>query len=92
MAELVNALGIGWLLAALYMLRFRAWRRPILVVAYFAFFATLEWIAARYFMPPGALPDVLGRLCFGLSLPVVVATWLVRRQEQRRGESTVSDD
>lgn len=83
MTDLVNALGLGWLLASLYMLRFRAWRRPILVVAYFAFFTTLEWIAAHHFMPPGALPDVVGWLCLGLSVPVVVATWLVRRAEQR---------
>ncbi|MBK7952014.1 MAG: hypothetical protein IPK00_25500 [Deltaproteobacteria bacterium] len=49
MTSFVNPVGVGLLLASLYMLRFRAWRRPILVVVYFAFFTTLEWIAAHYF-------------------------------------------
>lgn len=86
MTCLVNPVGVGLLLASLYMLRFRAWRRPILVVVYFAFFATLEWIAARHFLPPSALPDVVGWLCLGLTVPVLVATWLVRRHELSQNE------
>ncbi|MBK7952044.1 MAG: hypothetical protein IPK00_25670 [Deltaproteobacteria bacterium] len=84
--SLVNPVGVGLLLSALYMLRYRAWRRPILVVAYFAFFTSLEWVAAHYFLPPDALPSVIGWLCLGLTVPVLVATWLVWRQEQRHGE------
>lgn len=86
MESLVNPLGVGLLLAALYMLRFRAWRRPALVVAYFAFFTTLEWVAARYFLPPGALPETIGWVCLGLTVPVLVATWLVRRHEHNQHE------
>lgn len=86
MEGLVNPLGVGLLLAALYMLRFRAWRRPSLVVAYFAFFTTLEWVAARYFLPPGALPNAIGWVCLGLTVPVLVATYLLRRHEQARDE------
>lgn len=86
MDSLVNPIGVGGLLAALYMLRFRAWRRPILVVAYFAFFTSLEWIAARHFLPPGALPDAIGWLCLALMVPVLVATFLVRRHELRSHE------
>ncbi len=86
MNGLVNSIGVGLLLASLYMLRFRAWRRPPLVVAYFAFFATLEWIAAKYFLPPGALPNAIGWLCLGLTAPVLVATWLVRRHERSQNE------
>lgn len=82
----VNPVGVGLLLSALYMLRYRAWRRPILVVAYFAFFTSLEWVAAHYFLPPDALPSVIGWLCLGLTVPVLVATWLVWRQERRHGE------
>jgi hypothetical protein len=83
---IVNPVGFGLLLSSLYMLRFRAWRRPVLVVVYFAFFTSLEWIAARHFMPPGALPNAVGYLCLFLSLPVLVATVLVWRQEQREHE------
>jgi len=86
MESIINPLGVALLLASLYMLRFRAWRRPILVVAYFSFFASLEWIAARYFLPPDALPAAIGYLCLALTVPVLAATFLVWRQEQRQGE------
>jgi len=94
MDSLVNPIGFGALLTALYVLRFRAWRRPVLVVAYFAFFATLEWLAARFFMPPGALPDAVGWLCFGLTVPVLVATvllWRAERSARRCGAALHSD-
>jgi len=83
---LVNAIGFGLLLTSLYVLRFRAWRRPILVVAYFAFFTTLEWLAARHFLPPDALPGAIGWLCLGLTLPVLVAAGFVWRAERRNRE------
>jgi hypothetical protein len=86
MDALVNPIGFGLLLTSLYMLRFRAWRRPVLVVAYFAFFTSLEWVATRYFMPPGALPNAVGILCLFLTVPVLVATAIVWRQEQRAHE------
>lgn len=86
MGELLNPFGVGLLLASLYMLRFRAWRRPLVVVTYFAFFTTLEWIAAHYFLPPGALPNTIGQVCLGLTVPVLVATWLVRRHERSQLE------
>lgn len=88
MESLVNPVGVGLLLSALYMLRFRAWRRPVLVVAYFAFFTSLEWVAAHYFLPPGALPNAIGWLCLALTVPVLIATAIVWRQEQlhREGE------
>ncbi len=92
MESIVNPLGVGLLLASLYMLRFRAWRRPILVVAYFAFFASLEWVAARYFLPPDALPSTIGWLCLGLTVPVLVATFLVRRQELLYGNESARGD
>lgn len=87
MSSLVNPVGIGALLAALYMLRFRAWRAPLRVAAYFAFFATLEWLAARHFLPPDALPDAIGWLCLALTVPVLIATAFVRRHERRMHES-----
>lgn len=86
MESLVNPVGVGLLLASLYMLRFRAWRRPILVAAYFAFFTSVEWVAARYFLPPDALPSAIGWLCLALAIPVLVATYVVWRQERRHGE------
>ena len=46
MDALINSVGVGLLLSSLYGLRFRAWRRPFMVVTYFVFFTILEWIAA----------------------------------------------
>ncbi len=87
-ASIVNPLGFGLLLTALYMLRFRGWRRPRFLLAYFAFFTGLEWLAIHYFLPPDALPAAIGYLCLFLTLPVLVATAFVWRQEQiqREGE------
>lgn len=85
MESFLNPIGVGVLLSALYMLRYRAWRRPVMVVAYCAFFTSLEWVAARFFLPPGALPPVIGWLCLALTIPVLVATWVVWRNERRHG-------
>jgi hypothetical protein len=87
---LVNAAGFGVLLASLFVLRFGAWRRPATVVVYFAFFTSLEWAAAHFFLPPDALPSALGWLCLALAVPVLAAAWLVRRLE--RGEPADETD
>ena len=84
MTSIVNPLGFGVLLTSLFVLRFRAWRRPATVVVYFLFFTGLEWGAAQ-FMPPGGLPDAIGWLCLGLTLPVLVATYFVWRAERADG-------
>ena len=74
------------LLTSLYVLRFRGWQRPRGVVGYFLFFALLE-VGATRLMPPGAFGSGLGILCLGLSIPVLVAAFLVWRQEQKQGET-----
>ncbi len=86
MESIVNPLGFGLLLTSLYLLRFRAWRRPATVVVYFVFFTGLEWIGAHYFIRPGALPPTIGYLCLFLTLPVLVATAIVWHQEQAQRE------
>ena len=63
------------------MLRFRGWTRPLLSASYFAFFATLDFVAMHWFVPPGAFGPALGALCLGLTVPAVVAIVLVRRHE-----------
>jgi hypothetical protein len=90
LSSILNPLGFGVLLTSLYVLRFRAWSRPATVVVYFAFFTFLEWGAAHWFMPPDALPDVIGWLCLGLTVPVLVATYLLWRAE-KRAEGRVED-
>lgn len=80
---MLNAVAFAILLTSLYVLRFRAWQRPGVVALYFAFFVGLEMIASHFFLPPGAFGPGLGYLCLGLTVPVWVASLLVRRSEQR---------
>ena len=88
MAEaLLNPIAFAVLLTSLYVLRFRAWRTPRVVALYFSFFAVLEIVASRYFLPPGAFGPGLGYLCLGLTAPVLIAAYLVWRHEQSQGAS-----
>ena len=86
--SILNPLAFALLLTSLYILRFRGWKRPGIVVIYFLFFAILEWVATRYFLPPGAFGPILGKLCLGLSVPVLVAAYLVWRHEIREAETS----
>lgn len=85
--SVLNPLAFATLLTSLYVLRFRGWTRPSRVALYFAFFAGLELAATRWFIPPGAFGAELGVLCLALSVPVLVASGLVYRNEQRAGET-----
>jgi hypothetical protein len=87
MESTLNAISFSLLLTSLFILRFRGWKRPIAVAVYFAFFVVLEMIASRYFMPPGAFGSGLAIVCFGLTVPVLVAAYLVWRYERRHGEA-----
>lgn len=85
MESLLNPIAFATLLTSLWVLRFRGWKKPIAVVGYFAFFAALE-IGATQLLPPGAFGSGLGILCLALTVPVLVAAWLVWRHEHRQGE------
>lgn len=85
MESLLNPIAFATLLTALFVLRFRGWKRPLAVVGYFAFFAALE-IGATQLLPPGAFGSGLGILCLALAVPVLIAAYLVWRHEKREGE------
>jgi hypothetical protein len=85
--SVLNGLSFSLLLTSLFVLRFRGWNRPVAVGFYFMFFLVLEVSASRYFMPPGAFGSGLSIVCFGLTVPVLVAAYLVWRHEKRQGES-----
>jgi len=87
MESTLNAVSFSLLLTSLFILRFRGWKRPLAVAAYFAFFVVLEMIASHYFIPPGAFGSGLAIVCFGLTVPVLVAAYLVWRHERRHGEA-----
>ena len=87
MESALNGISFALLLTSLYILRFRGWKRPIAVCLYFAFFVVLEVVTSHYFIPPGAFGAGLTYVCFGLTVPVLVAAFLVWRHEHRQGES-----
>ena len=87
MESVLNGLSFSLLLTSLFVLRFRGWTRPVAVGLYFMFFLVLEVCASHYFMPPGAFGSGLSIVCFGLTVPVLVAAYLVWRHEKRQGES-----
>lgn len=87
MTSMLNGVSFSILVSSLYILRFRGWKRPIAVIVYFAFFAILEIGASYYFLPPGAFGLGLSFVCLGLSVPVLIAAYLVWRQEKRFDET-----
>jgi hypothetical protein len=82
----LNGLSFALLLTSLFVLRFRAWRKPVWIVAYFAFFAAVELVASHFFLTPNAFGPGLGYVCLGLMPPVWIATYLLWRHEKREGE------
>ena len=86
MESFLNGFSFALLLTSLYILRFRGWKTPGAVAAYLFFFTALEIIASHYFLPPGAFGSALAIVCFGLTVPVLVAAYLVWWQEKRLGE------
>jgi hypothetical protein len=86
MESVLNGLSFAVLLTSLYVLRFRGWKTPRLVVLYLLFFASLEIIASHYCLPPGAFGPWLAIACFGLTIPVSIAAFLVWRHERHHRE------
>lgn len=86
MESVLNGLSFALLLTSLYILRFRGWNRPLAVCVYFLFFVVLEIGASHFFTRPGAFGSGLSIVCFGLTVPVLVAAFLVWRHERRLNE------
>jgi hypothetical protein len=78
---MLNGFTFALLLTSLFVLRFRGWRRPALVAAYFIFFAALEMTTSHYLLPPGAIGPELAWVCLGLTVPVWISIYLVWRHE-----------
>jgi len=83
---IINALGFATLLTAGFALRFRYWRNPKVLSAYFAFFLIIEGIAGHYFIPPAALGLEVGLVCFTLTVPMIAAILFFDSRERRDSE------
>ena len=78
----LTAISITTLLTALFALRFRYWRRPKILIGYAGLFFVAEYLGHRY-LPMDAFGPWLTWLCFGLTVPVVVAILLLDRHERK---------
>ncbi len=88
MQTFLDPIAFATLLTSLWILRFRGWTRPVAAACYFLFFAAVEIVATRFFLPPGAFGPGLGMLCLALTVPVLLAAYLVRRHEIREREGS----
>ena len=61
-----NSLALAGLLTAIFVLRFRVWERPRHAIAYFVFFAALDFTAMWQWVPAGAFGPGLGVVCLAL--------------------------
>lgn len=86
MIDLTNAFAVALVLTAVFALRFRYWRNPGVLAAYFTFFFAAEWAAGHFFFPAGALGIGIAWVCFALTPPVLVAIYLVDRYERNHGK------
>jgi hypothetical protein len=82
MEAFVIAASIALLLTAAFTFRFRMWSRPGVVGGYFATFLTLEYLAERLFLPPGALGLETAYVCLPLVAVFGLAILAARRIER----------
>lgn len=82
---LMTSVGVTALLTSIFALKFRYWRRPVVLTIYALVFFVIEWVGHRYFLPEDLFGAWLGYLCLALTVPVVVAIVLLDRYERKMG-------
>ena len=82
MTQFIIALSVASLLTASFAFRFGQMNRPGLLLAYFSLFLMIEWIGHTYFIPEGAFGIEVAYVCFGLTVPFIVAGVLRHRYEK----------
>lgn len=76
------AVAIAGMLTSIFAFRFRTANNPLALGAYFLLFLGIEWVAVRYFIPPGALGIELAVVCAAIALLFVGATIFTERLEK----------
>jgi hypothetical protein len=79
----LSALSFTVLITSLFALKFRYWRQPKLLIGYGLLFFTAEALAHTYVVPDAAFGVWLPILCFALSVPVIIAIYLLDRHERK---------
>ena len=92
MTQFLIAFSVAALLTAIFAFRFGQMTRQGVLGAYFALFLTIEWVAAKYFIPEGALGIEVAYLCLGLTMAFVVAGILRHRYEKSQQDPVPGED
>ena len=79
MLSLFVAASFALMLTAIFAFRFRNERKPGVLLAYFLFFMTLEWVGEHFFLPPGALGVEVALVCLVVAALFGVAAYVVSR-------------
>ena len=85
MLPLLKAIPFAGALTALFALRFRMWRRPKALGAYFALFFGLHWAGERYVLPPEAFGWEVAVVLLAVTALVVGVIVALDRHERRHG-------
>ena len=86
MTPWINASGIAAVLTALFALRFRTWRQPRMLLLYFLFFFTTEFVVGKWVLPPNAFGPEVGVVCLVISALTTVAIYGIDRYEKSTGQ------
>jgi hypothetical protein len=70
---------IALVLTAFFAFRWRVWRRPGLLAAYFVLFFAVEWAVEAALLPEGALGPEVAYVCLGITGVLVVAIVIAAR-------------
>ena len=81
MTTIVISLSIASALTAIFAFRFRTYKTPRVLAAYFTGFFLLELLAEKLVIPPGLLGLEVAWVCFAIALLFVVATLATRKLE-----------
>jgi|GEM_PF-2357213 len=79
---LFAALAITSLFTSIFALKFRYWHRPKLLTLY-AILIFFAQFALHSVLPEDAFGPALTYLCFALTVPVVLAIYLIDRHERK---------
>jgi hypothetical protein len=86
MTPWINAIGLTTLLTALFAMRYRFWRSPKVLAAYFGFFLVIELVVSHWVLPPDALGPELGIVCLFVAVLVCAAIYGLNWYEKSTGE------
>lgn len=81
LTAVVVSCSIAAALTAIFAFRFRTWKVPRRLVAYFTLFFAAELAAEHLLLPPGLLGVEVAAVCFGIALVFVVAIRATRHLE-----------